>query len=116
MTELGVSRATGYKVSQISSYPGDKRLWFAAFKDDGTKVAENGHAQAKVALAGLLGKIYQDYSRQCLERAKWVCENCGKYGPLQIHHVKFRSHGRRDHLSNLKALCGCCHRIAHGGH
>lgn len=53
------------------------------------------------------------------ERAAGACEGCGKVGPTQAHHRKYRSRGGGHELSNLIALCGLgningCHGRAHG--
>ena len=40
------------------------------------------------------------------------CERCK--GPASdIHHIKYRSHGRDDSIENLIALCRDCHNLAH---
>ncbi|AEG14341.1 HNH endonuclease [Desulfofundulus kuznetsovii DSM 6115] len=40
------------------------------------------------------------------------CEYCGKPGPVDVHHIKPRSAGRRDIRPNLISLCRECHRKA----
>ncbi len=39
-----------------------------------------------------------------------VCEHVAK----EIHHVIFESHGGKDEIDNLVALCKDCHDKAHG--
>lgn len=48
------------------------------------------------------------------------CEMCGAspdsfwpYG-LEIHHIVGGTRGRSDEVTNLIALCSCCHRVIHG--
>ena len=40
------------------------------------------------------------------------CEHCGAKA-VDIHHIKYRSQGGRDEISNLIALCRKCHDMAH---
>lgn len=37
------------------------------------------------------------------------CLLCTSTGPLQLHHLEERSHGRNDRPSNLVVLCHNCH-------
>ncbi len=41
-----------------------------------------------------------------------LCENCGRVA-ADIHHLKYRSQGGTDDISNLMALCRTCHEMAH---
>jgi 5-methylcytosine-specific restriction endonuclease McrA len=60
-----------------------------------------------------------------LDRAKGVCEECGKKAPfrrrsnglpyLEVHHRTPLSQGGKDKVSNAVALCPNCHRAAHHG-
>ena len=44
-------------------------------------------------------------------RAGYVCEECGREGPLQVHHLTYARFGaERD--TDLIALCARCHRRA----
>lgn len=59
----------------------------------------------------------------CLKRDKSKCQECGDavsdnfpaWHPKKyhMHHVKSRGAGGSDELSNLKTLCGECHREIH---
>ena len=40
------------------------------------------------------------------------CEHCGKKA-VDIHHIVYRSHGGKDEIDNLIALCRGCHEMAH---
>jgi hypothetical protein len=42
------------------------------------------------------------------------CECCGNEAK-DIHHIKFRSRGGLDEISNLMAVCRNCHIFAHSG-
>ncbi len=43
------------------------------------------------------------------------CLKCKGLKPLSVHHVIFRSQGRRDVVDNLIALCAHCHEAEHRG-
>jgi 5-methylcytosine-specific restriction endonuclease McrA len=43
-----------------------------------------------------------------------ACENCGTWGPYQLHHRIKRSQGGKDTEANLQRLCVYCHQEAHG--
>lgn len=40
------------------------------------------------------------------------CEVCN-FMAVDIHHIKYKSRGGKDELSNLMALCRNCHNKAH---
>jgi hypothetical protein len=72
-----------------------------------------GYSKSK-SMDGLVSLVYRIRSQECLRRAGWKCELCGKTGvPLQVHHKKFRSHGRKDTLENLIACDAACHEREH---
>lgn len=55
-----------------------------------------------------------------LRRADGRCERCGREGPLELHHRRYRSRGGKHLVVNLVALCGWgnhtgCHGWAHQG-
>jgi 5-methylcytosine-specific restriction endonuclease McrA len=54
-------------------------------------------------------KIYLEYFT---DNTFIPCEVCGK-NSVDIHHVKYKSRGGKDELSNLIALCRDCHTKAH---
>ncbi|MES9972443.1 MAG: HNH endonuclease signature motif containing protein [Candidatus Thiodiazotropha sp.] len=66
-----------------------------------------------------------DVVAEVLNRAKGICENCGKSAPfirasdntpyLEVHHKKQLSHGGEDTVKNAIALCPNCHRESHYG-
>jgi hypothetical protein len=55
---------------------------------------------------------------RAIERDAWICQmpHCRSRAPLHEHHVKFRSAGGSDELSNLVTLCMPCHAMLHAGH
>lgn len=57
--------------------------------------------------------------RIVFERQEWKCAECGQFGALQGHHVRFKSRWRRsdgplDHESNVKGVDQSCHEKEHG--
>ena len=42
-----------------------------------------------------------------------ICEYCGKYWIVDIHHILFRSKNGKDNIENLIGLCRYCHNKAH---
>lgn len=66
---------------------------------------------------------YRDYLRsehwqrtraQVLERAEGFCEDCGLRGNLDVHHLTYKRKGH-ERLSDLRAICRCCHTERHQG-
>ena len=56
------------------------------------------------------GYAWTQLSREIRERFPW-CSICGAAGvPLHVDHITPRSLGGTDHPSNLRPLCGPCHR------
>ena len=56
-------------------------------------------------------KVYLDYYN--LTVADWIgCEVCNNTSQ-DIHHLQFKSHGGKDVIENLVALCRNCHNKAH---
>lgn len=73
-----------------------------------------------VNTSGLPAKYPHYYSRpdwrkrryECLERDNFTCTRCGNDSrQLHAHHIKRRTEGGSDDLSNLITLCRVCHRI-----
>lgn len=57
-------------------------------------------------------KIYCDYFNigpQDICR----CEYCGAFNASEIHHVKFKSAGGKDEITNLIGICKACHLRGH---
>ena len=60
-------------------------------------------------------KRYQDWRMEVFKNADFKCENCGKKGYLEAHHIKLFSEfidGRFD-VKNGQALCKNCHLEVH---
>jgi 5-methylcytosine-specific restriction endonuclease McrA len=56
-------------------------------------------------------KIYLKYFNY-IESDFIPCEVCGSKA-VDIHHIKYKSRGGKDEISNLIALCRYCHNKAH---
>ena len=57
---------------------------------------------------------WQLVRRAALRRAKWRCEECGKAGALEVHHViLLREDGPKYDLDGLIVLCRPCHLAKH---
>ena len=57
-------------------------------------------------------RAYRRLRRRILDAAGWRCAQCGRAGPLELHH----GDGDRtnDRPANLRPLCRPCHFAAHG--
>jgi len=57
-----------------------------------------------------------------LERAIYACEECGRRGSLEVHHIipleasESRHNSPKNEQGNLKVLCRPCHEKAHHPH
>lgn len=60
------------------------------------------------------GADYERQRRRLLEEAGYRCSQCGRAGPLELHHVVEVEHGGDDSPGNLVVLCRPCHFAAHG--
>lgn len=49
------------------------------------------------------------------ERDAGRCRVCGAAGWAEVHHIRYRSRGGSDDLSNLVLLCKACHDAVHAG-
>lgn len=100
--ELEIRETSGSEVHGWSAFDGQVPLAFA-----------EGYNKTKV-MDQLVIMVYRIRCQECLRRACWKCEICGKTGvPLQVHHKVFRSQGRKDTLENLMASCQPCHEREH---
>lgn len=85
-----------------------------AYEQDGAEYARVPKSRtASQTLSALVEAVYKLRSMEVFARAKYRCERCGRLEPLQIHHRKYRSHGRQDSASNLEAVCMKCHNLEH---
>lgn len=52
--------------------------------------------------------------RAALKRAKWRCEDCGRAGAMEVHHLQpLRAGGDPYDLAGLIVLCRPCHLDTH---
>ena len=57
-------------------------------------------------------QAYRRLRRRILDAHGWRCAECGRAGPLELHH---RNGDRSDDRpANLLPLCYSCHKAAHG--
>ncbi len=57
-------------------------------------------------------RAYRRQRRRILDRQRWRCAECGRAGPLELHHASGDRTDDRD--ANLIGLCRPCHFAAHG--
>jgi hypothetical protein len=65
-----------------------------------------------------MSQIPQKVRDAVLMRANGICERCGAWSNLELHHRQYRSRGGQHTTANLVALCGWgnhtgCHGWAH---
>lgn len=68
----------------------------------------------KDAAYRLVEMHWKEVCRIVMRRQSYKCLLCAGLLPLSTHHVKLRSHGRRDRPSDLQSLCNSCHQREHG--
>lgn len=111
MTLNKAESITGYTIVRLDL---DDGFYFEAH-DGPEKVCAVGGKTESEGLESLVRKVYLIHSEIVRKRQQYRCADCSKFPtPLQVHHKIFRSHGRDDRVSNLKALCPSCHERAHG--
>jgi 5-methylcytosine-specific restriction endonuclease McrA len=77
---------------------------------DGSPVKLIGSGRTESdALKDLLNGVYNHHGRIVMEKQKWRCSQCQRVLPLQRHHIRARSKGRDDRVSNLRGDCADCH-------
>ena len=57
--------------------------------------------------------LWQRVRRLVLVRDSWKCTRCGRYGRLEVHHIKELQFGGTNDMSNLQTLCRDCHLEHH---
>lgn len=75
-------------------------------------VSATGDTEAE-AVKKVIALNYKAISEEIRRMQGHRCHNCGKLGPLEIHHILPRSKGRDDRIENLVGLCHECHTIFH---
>ena len=91
------------KGCKLKNYPALKQ-----FIKDNPKVVKKHPKKAK--------KDISSKTRQLVnERDKGICQLCGKYGSINLHHIYYRSQRRDliDEPTNLISLCVSCHKLVH---
>jgi 5-methylcytosine-specific restriction endonuclease McrA len=58
-------------------------------------------------------EIPSELRQTVMRRDGWRCQNCGRLGALQVHHIVFRSHQGTDTEENMITLCAECHQQVH---
>ena len=54
-------------------------------------------------------------NKKLLKDKKGMCQQCGKRGYTEKHHIKSKGSGGDDTLENLIEVCRICHRKIHDG-
>lgn len=54
-------------------------------------------------------------NKKLLQEKKGICQQCGKYGYTEKHHIKTKGSGGDDIEENLIEVCRTCHRLIHDG-
>jgi hypothetical protein len=67
------------------------------------------------ALATLLHHVYRHHGFIVMTKQNWACLECSRVVALQCDHLKPRSKGRDDRITNLAGKCCSCHSLKHGG-
>lgn len=69
-----------------------------------------------------LSKEFHPYPKQkriknkkLLQEKKGICQQCGKWGYTEKHHIKTKGSGGDDTEENLIEVCRTCHRKIHDG-
>ena len=57
---------------------------------------------------------YRRFRRRMFDAAGWRCQDCGRAGPLELHHLTAVAAGGADTADNVRVLCKGCHKRAHG--
>ena len=60
-------------------------------------------------------KQARNKNKKLLQEKKGICQQCGKYGYTEKHHIKTKGSGGDDIEENLTEVCRICHRIIHDG-
>jgi hypothetical protein len=91
----------------------------ATIHDDGYEdvVLFADNRNIKLAAQQIVDDAYAIRSNRVFERDGWKCRasGCSRGSHLQCHHVKYRSHGRKDIMQNLVTVCAAHHDDIHRG-
>lgn len=54
-------------------------------------------------------------NKKLLHDKKGICQQCGRKGYTEKHHIKTKGSGGDDVEENLIEVCRICHRLIHDG-
>ena len=112
MTKKRAERLTGYEIRRLPESDCKGRLAYGAFSGE-ELVVQSRHLIEDLALQALVRDVYQLHSIQALEQHGWRCARCRSVRRLQIHHLRYRSHGGTHRVENLEPVCWDCHKLIH---
>ena len=58
-------------------------------------------------------RAYRRMRKRILDERGWRCEDCGRAGRLELHHLVEVENGGTDEPFNLRILCRQCHFATH---
>lgn len=75
----------------------------------------------KLGRIRLKGAALARLRRECFERDRWSCVDCGRmvnWDTGHMAHIKSRGAGGSDIIANVQTMCSWCHQKSHncGGH
>jgi len=112
MTRKQAERITGLSIREVPSDP--RQHAYIGVNGDGVALVAGRGWSPGEALKKLVDNNYADLRKRLAIKQKHKCWECGKFGPLEFHHIIHRSKGRVDSEENLIGLCPPCDRRAHG--
>lgn len=120
MNQLRFESITGHEAEIRRLDDTNRKAWVAAcscscfYEKCAVVIYGEVRTNEEAALQSLIRVVLQEHRQIVLDRAGWKCELCGKIEGLDVHHKKLRSHGVDHRITNLQALCQCCHDAEHG--
>ena len=100
---------------------------YSSIKRSAKPIRPKKHAQVRVGKLGIVrltGKALEDLRYECFLRWGGICCGCGVHisdlfpdwhgRKYHMAHIVGRGAGGSDVISNVRALCGDCHRAEHG--
>jgi len=113
MTHKQAERITGLTIRATQPVPHGDCAFIGINSNDVAIVAGRSRSSGD-ALNKLVDNHYKMVCKEVALKQKHKCWECGKFGPMQFHHVQHRSKGRIDSLDNIVGLCPMCHGRQHG--
>ena len=62
---------------------------------------------------GISSRAWDLIRQVALDRDGWRCQDCGKAGQMNVHHLRAVHQGGSNELGNLETLCEGCHLARH---